>query len=192
MQVRADGGETELTKYTHEGVQHEVGARLLPDYNTLHSHGWLVNAQGAPRAHPAGIRRLLQHIAISPLQACLRVCSSPSGANAATSTCLPLALTGMSHRVTHTAICTSQHARIHRGLQVELGLGDLRRAYAELHEQLDLGPERRPPEEQQQIKQHVSPCLLLMSVTVQAQQHAEAALQQHILCMWARGCAQSH
>ena len=35
-QVRADGGETELTKYTHEGVQHEVGGLLLPAYSTLH------------------------------------------------------------------------------------------------------------------------------------------------------------
>ena len=34
MQVRADGGETELTKYTHEGVQHEVGGLLLPAYST--------------------------------------------------------------------------------------------------------------------------------------------------------------
>ena len=36
VQVRADGGETELTKYTHEGVQHEVRGLLLPAHNTLH------------------------------------------------------------------------------------------------------------------------------------------------------------
>ena len=89
----------------------------------------------------------------------LETCSSFSGAAAATSTCLLLAQTEMSHRLIQIdAICASQRARAHRGLQVELGLSDLRRAYAELHEQLDLGPERRPPEEQQQIKQHVSPC----------------------------------
>ena len=29
LQVRADGVETELTKYTHEGVQHEVGGLVL-------------------------------------------------------------------------------------------------------------------------------------------------------------------
>ena len=35
VQVRADGGETELTKYTHEGVQHEVGGLVLPAYAPL-------------------------------------------------------------------------------------------------------------------------------------------------------------
>ena len=36
VQVRADGGETELTKYTHEGVQHEVGGLLLPACEAAH------------------------------------------------------------------------------------------------------------------------------------------------------------
>ena len=89
------------------------------------------------------------------------------------------------------AICTLQHVRTQSGLQVELGLSDLRRAYAELHEQLDLGPERQPPEEQQQIRQHVSPCPVLTDGTDHAQQHAVAVLQQHVLRMWARDCAQS-
>lgn len=41
--------------------------------------------------------------------------------------------------------------------QVEAGLSDLRQAYAELHEQLDGKQEQKPPEEQQRIRQHVSP-----------------------------------
>ena len=99
----------------------------------------------------------------------LKSCSS-LGSAAATSPCLPLALTEASSHLFEAAVWTSQHAtrklpygprRTQHGMQVELGLSDLRRAYAELHEQLDLGPERQPPEEQQQIRQHVSPCCLL-------------------------------
>jgi len=40
-QVRADGGETELTKYTHEGVQHEV-RYSGPHYGNLMTSGDMI------------------------------------------------------------------------------------------------------------------------------------------------------
>ena len=76
VQVRADGGETELTKYTHEGVQHEVGGLLAPVL-IIHCtiQRMLVKAQGALQR--SSCRRLLLAAAH-----CYMACVSTKGSGA--------------------------------------------------------------------------------------------------------------